>query len=77
MQETLPKNIRISLITAISTSILAFVGIAGLILALTEFIDVRTKFLRLENIVLLTILVAFMVVVIAITIKRWVENVQA
>ncbi len=67
------KELRINYINAISTSIIAFVSVIGLILALAQFIDDKFTFLGLTG---TTLIVSLFYIGLIFTFKKtkgWIE----
>ena len=67
------KELRINYINAISTSIIAFVSVIGLILALAQFIDAQFTFLGLTGTTLIVILFYVGLILTFKKTKRWIE----
>ncbi len=74
MQEIELKNLKINLINSVSTVVIAFVSFVGLILALTEFIEVRNKFFGFEKITFIMTVMILLLSIIIYKLKIWTEN---
>lgn len=74
MQENELKNSKLNFIKSISTVVLAFISFVGLILAITEFLQVREKFLSTEKITFIIILILIILKIIIHGTKKWTEN---
>lgn len=68
------KEFRINYINAISTSVLAFAGVIGLILALAEFIGNKSTVLGFGGAVWIVTLFVIGLFFTIYTTKRWIEH---
>ena len=72
--EVISKEPRANVITAISAAVLAIIGFIGLILAMTEFIEVRNKILGFEGAALIIIIIIAGIFIIIWILTRWIKN---
>lgn len=74
MQENELKNWKLNFVNAMSTVVIAFVSFVGLILALTEFLQIREKFLSVEKITFIIIIISLFSSILIYKLKIWIEN---
>lgn len=68
------RGLRVHTITAISTAILAFAAVVGLVLALAEFIGDRARILGFGGAVWIVTTVILGLGVTVFILKRWIQN---
>jgi len=73
MQDEL-KNIKFNILNYISTVVIAFISFVGLILALTEFLEIRKKILGFGGITFIILAILIILFIIVYTTMDWVKN---
>lgn len=73
MQDEL-KNIKFNILNSISTVVIAFISFVGLILALTEFLEIRKKILGFGGITFIILAILIILFIIVYTTMDWVKN---
>lgn len=74
MDQDKTKELKINFVTALSTAVLAFIGVIGLILALAQFVEAKAKILGIGGILLIVITFILGLYFTVRIVKGWVEN---